>query len=170
MNHSREGAEVMEMLPEPDTRTAAVPPAADALIPHQRFPAECKLRRQEEYDRVFRYRCKTGDALLLIFAAPNGLNVTRLGLCVSRRVGKAVVRNQLKRWVREAFRVTRAELPLGFDVVILPQKADGASFQSYCEAIPRLVRRLTRRCKTFPHDESLPSQPVPRRRGKSPPR
>ena len=44
---------------------------------------------------------------------------TRLGITVTRRVGKAVIRNRLKRSVREVFRRQRAALPEKLDVVVI---------------------------------------------------
>jgi len=47
------------------------------------------------------------------------VGVTRLGLVVSRRVGGAVVRNRVKRVVREWFRRHRSLLPKGVDLVVI---------------------------------------------------
>lgn len=43
----------------------------------------------------------------------------RLGLTVSRKVGGAVVRNRVKRWIREWFRKTRSTLPTGLRLVLI---------------------------------------------------
>ncbi len=45
----------------------------------------------------------------------------RLGMVVSRKVGPAVVRNQLKRWIREWFRRRAGALPAGLDIVVIPR-------------------------------------------------
>lgn len=45
----------------------------------------------------------------------------RLGIVVSRKVGPAVLRNRIKRWIREVFRKHKASLPSGVDVVLRPQ-------------------------------------------------
>jgi len=55
---------------------------------------------------------------LVVRWAGNSLAQPRLGLAVSRRVGNAVVRNRVKRWLREAFRHERASLG-GVDVVVI---------------------------------------------------
>jgi ribonuclease P protein component len=49
----------------------------------------------------------------------NGLPHRRLGLTVSSRVGNAVARNRVKRWLREIFRHHRNALPPGVDVVLI---------------------------------------------------
>ena len=61
------------------------------------------------------------------FASPNLLVVVqntsslekKLGIGVSRKVGNAVKRNKIKRWIREAFRLNQNQMPSGFRVVVL---------------------------------------------------
>ena len=48
---------------------------------------------------------------------------TRLGVTVSRRVGNAVVRNRLKRLIREAFRLQQWDLPASLDIVVVAKPA-----------------------------------------------
>jgi ribonuclease P protein component len=52
---------------------------------------------------------------------PNGLDISRYGITVSRHIGKAVVRNKIKRRIREILR--RITLPPGFDIVIIARTA-----------------------------------------------
>ena len=47
----------------------------------------------------------------------------RLGITVPKRLGGAVVRNRIKRRVREVFRQHRQELPGGWDVVLNPRRS-----------------------------------------------
>ena len=62
-------------------------------------------------------RIRQGD--LVIALRPNALGYPRLGLGVSKRVGKAVVRNRWKRLVREAFRLKVATRPVSHDMVVM---------------------------------------------------
>jgi ribonuclease P protein component len=58
----------------------------------------------------------------LVLALPNQLGRPRLGVTVSRRVGNAVVRNRVKRWVREAFRAVAADVD-ALDLVVIARSA-----------------------------------------------
>ena len=59
---------------------------------------------------------------MTIYGVENGLDHARLGISVSRKkVKTAVARNRLKRLIREAFRLSKAELPAGLDLVVVPR-------------------------------------------------
>jgi ribonuclease P protein component len=62
----------------------------------------------------------------MMLFVPSGAERTRVGLTVSRKVGNAVVRNRVKRRLREAIRRQAEIIPSGFDVVIIahPQAAE----------------------------------------------
>jgi len=57
----------------------------------------------------------------VVIVAKNGTADSRFGLTVSRKVGGAVVRNRVKRWLREAVRHERSSVLGGWDVVIVAQ-------------------------------------------------
>lgn len=111
----------------------------------QEFPRALRLRRQADFERVFRWRCAAGDDRLIVFACPNELPYPRLGLSVSRRVGKAVVRNRWKRMIREAFRLALGRLPPGVDLVVVPKPQAEPRLAEVMESLCRLSRRLARR-------------------------
>lgn len=113
--------------------------------PDQRFPAECRLRRQLDFERAYRRRASASDSLLLIFVCPNDLSQTRLGLSVSKKVGKAHARNRWKRRLRETFRLHRHELPPGLDLVVIPRGAAEPPFEQLAESLVRVTARAARR-------------------------
>lgn len=53
-----------------------------------------------------------------MYGLPNSLGYSRLGLTVTRKVGPAVIRNRVKRRLREAYRRNRVRLGAGLDLVV----------------------------------------------------
>ena len=87
------------------------------------FERAIRLRRTAEFQRLTRVgrRQVTRAFVLVVAPAVSGEDTrrTRLGIAVGRRVGNAVVRNRVKRRVREWFRHQRALLRRGIDVVVV---------------------------------------------------
>jgi ribonuclease P protein component len=76
-----------------------------------------KMRKTDEFSSVFRFRCLRAAAGIDFLAAPNGLNYSRLGMIVPKKIiATAVARNRVKRLIRESFRLNQCELA-GLDVV-----------------------------------------------------
>lgn len=75
-------------------------------------------------------------------AVPNGLNVTRIGFSVGKRIGKAVVRNRTRRLLKEVVRVLN--IKPGWDIVFIARKsAAGANYHEFREAIGGLLKRAS---------------------------
>ncbi len=110
-----------------------------------RFRPHEHLRRGDDFRRVFERRRSVSDGWLIVYGCENGLEHLRLGLSVSRKFGPATHRNRLRRLYREAFRLTRAGLPTGLDLVLIPRTAKAPSLAELKESLPRLVGQLARK-------------------------
>jgi ribonuclease P protein component len=110
-----------------------------------RFRNDDRLRKQADFDRVYRARVYAADDLLIVNGCANGLARSRLGLSVGAIVGNAVTRNRWKRIIREAFRLSREQIPLGLDLVVRPQKGAKADFQAVSKSLPGLARKIAKR-------------------------
>ena len=99
-----------------------------------------RLKHREEFARVMRQGRAQSNHLLLLRAAPNQLKTSRFGYAVSKQVGTAVVRNLVRRRIREVVR--HMQVKSGWDMVIIPRKASAAvSFQALKASLEGLTRR-----------------------------
>lgn len=82
------------------------------------FPKASRLLANSQFRFVLAKRLKAWDELLLLFTRENGLDYPRLGISIGKSCGNAVVRNRLKRLLREAFRQNKYLIAPGFDFVV----------------------------------------------------
>lgn len=110
------------------------------------YPARKTFRvtRRNDIARIFDTGRRVSNPLLTILALANGLPYSRAGMAVSGRHGKAVRRNQIKRLCREAFRLVRPELPVGWDFILLPRVGAKFTLSGLQDAIAQLARRATK--------------------------
>jgi ribonuclease P protein component len=100
-----------------------------------------RLRTRADFARA-RQRAVRAAAhrLLTLYVSPNDLARTRLGIAVSRRVGKAVVRNRVRRRLRELGRARYPRLVDGRDLVLVAQPpAASASWRELSAAVDHVL-------------------------------
>lgn len=90
--------------------------------PRFKLPRAARLLSQRDFRRVYgRGRRASGRLMTVVVLGVRDARGARLGLSVSKDHGSAVVRNKIKRLLREAFRLERPELPAALEVVIVPK-------------------------------------------------
>lgn len=112
----------------------------------ERLSKEERLRRRADYQRCYRDGRRRHGRFVTLHYAPNSLEFARLGITATRKVGSAVVRNRLKRRVREIYRRWSERTSLScMDIVVhLKPAARDASFQELRQELLDLWQPLTR--------------------------
>ena len=86
------------------------------------FTKTDRLTQRSEFTRLTKYGKRFSNRYFLAYAFDNERNNCRLGITVSRKVGKATVRNQIKRLVREYFRQNRHIFSQCWDINVIAKK------------------------------------------------
>jgi ribonuclease P protein component len=101
---------------------------------------ETTLTGKAQFDLVYEKGRSWASREIVIKAMPNGLGTSRYGLTISRRVGKAVVRNRIKRRLREIIR--QMKLPPGWDLIVIARNpAANADFTNLERSVGNLLVR-----------------------------
>lgn len=87
------------------------------------YPKKHRLRTRPEYLRVQRRGRRVKGKYLVVIRLPNQAGHSRFGLVVSRKVGNAVTRNRVKRWLREIVRRLDRHDPVDLVVIARSQAA-----------------------------------------------
>ena len=116
-----------------------------SLRGNQKFPKAVRVRSRLDFAAVYERGLRIGDACMSLIALANEDSRTRLGLAVSKRCGNSVRRNRLKRRLREAFRLSRAELPAGLDLVIQPRANTPIQLVALRQSLISLTKRAAKK-------------------------
>ncbi|HEY8847777.1 MAG TPA: ribonuclease P protein component [Thermoanaerobaculia bacterium] len=119
--------------------------------PGQALPKEKRLAKRREFLHVYETGRKLFSRYSVLFFAANALPFSRIGITTTKKIGKANVRNKLKRWTREVYR--RERQPLAFDdravdvVVNVKPNAATANFDDYRVDLSRALARVAQQSR-----------------------
>lgn len=101
------------------------------------------LKENSVFRRLYYRGQSTGNRFLVVYCRRNGLQVSRLGLTTSTKLGHAVVRNRVRRRLREVYRLQESSLHKGYDIVIVARSAAvEAEFSDLTHAFSSAVQKL----------------------------
>lgn len=90
------------------------------------FPASSRLRTSAEFQQAWQLGRRIHTQHFILIVCPNRCKRMRLGITVSRKVGNAVIRNRLKRRLREYFRRNLRPLEAFLDISIVAKRQAGS--------------------------------------------
>lgn len=118
-------------------------------MPRAELPKHARLLNAADFDRVFDKSVRSSDQFFTVLARPNDLEYSRLGMAISkRRVKLSVVRNRLKRIVRENFRLSQQDYSVDY-VVMAGKKGAIATNQELKKSLERHWGLLKKKCANF---------------------
>jgi ribonuclease P protein component len=107
----------------------------------QEYPRGARIVRKADYDAVYRNGKRRSSSHFTVFLKANDLPHSRFGFSIKRALGGAVVRNRIRRRVREVVRLHREEISAGWDFVIHPKaNVENAAFAALESDLVRLLK------------------------------
>ena len=102
---------------------------------------EYRVKKSQDFDNIIRKKQSFANRKFVIYYQENKLDHMRLGISVSKKLGKAHERNKLKRYVRESFK-TRKDFLKNYDIIIIVRPAaKGLSFLEFGSSIDHVLKR-----------------------------
>lgn len=98
-----------------------------------------RLKKQSDFKKMFARGKKCFSPALLVLYLP--AKETSLGVCVSKKHGKSVMRNRIKRLLREAFRKVCPALQGTYAVILIPKQADKYTLAAFEKSLTSALRR-----------------------------
>ena len=105
------------------------------------------IKKTKTFKTVYNCGRQGVNTYFVVYAMANNTGVNRLGITVSKKVGKAVIRNRVRRLVKEIYRLNAHRVTNGFDIVVVARPAAGSlpregSFCRLEKALESLFNRL----------------------------
>ncbi|MTI49789.1 ribonuclease P protein component [Sporosalibacterium faouarense] len=94
------------------------------------------LRNNKDFRNVYDKGKSFANRYLVMFYLKNNMEISRVGFSVTKKLGNAVVRNKVKRRMKESYRINSNKFRNGYDIVFLSRvKAKDANFKEIESAI-----------------------------------
>ena len=104
-----------------------------------------KFSKSLKLNHIFRRLYHTNgqaNSFLVLYARPNRLTTNRVGITVGKKLGKAVVRNRVRRRLREIYRCNEARFAPGWDIVVVARsRCVGADYSKMENAYLSLAQK-----------------------------
>ena len=77
------------------------------------------LKKTSDFQAVYKARKSKANKYLIMYVRPNDLDINRLGISCSKKVGNSVIRHKMTRLIRESYRLHEEYFNIGLDIVVV---------------------------------------------------
>ncbi|MCR5144375.1 MAG: ribonuclease P protein component [Lachnospiraceae bacterium] len=99
------------------------------------------LKKNNDFKTVYNEKNSKANKYLILYTRKNGLDINRVGVSVSKKVGNSVVRHHLTRLIRESYRLNEYQFNSGLDlVVVVRNTAKDCSYKEIESALLHLAK------------------------------
>jgi len=128
----------------PEATSSERPEAADGLMGEGLKPRE-RIKKKKDFLFLYRKGTRIKVKHFNVIYHENSVGFSRLGVVVSKKIGKAVVRNKIKRWVRELFRRNKNLLSFPVDMlVVATRRLEATTWVEFREEYFQAIQRINR--------------------------
>jgi len=89
----------------------------------QNFEKNERLRLRNDFKKLFDSKGRAVNSYFVLVYRKNDLEYSRIAVSIKRKFGKAVLRNKLRRQIKEIYRTNKDKFPQGYDFLFIPRKA-----------------------------------------------
>lgn len=106
------------------------------------FPKRCRIKKSADFELIYKEGKRVFNEYFTVFLLDNGLSFSRLGVTVTKKVGRTHIRNRIKRLIREYFRLNYEDIPAGKDLVVVARKrsVELRGLNEVSERLNRLIK------------------------------
>ncbi len=95
------------------------------------------LKKNSDFQKVYKRGKSYANKYLIVYIIKNDLEINRLGISVSKKVGNSIIRHRVTRLIRESYRLQEGHFQCGFDIVVVARV--GVRGRSYNEVESALL-------------------------------
>lgn len=101
------------------------------------------LKENHLFRRLYNKGKSSAGRYVVVYCRKNGLQINRLGITAGTKLGHAVVRNRIRRRIREAYRLSESSFICGYDIVIVARhRAAEGDFHAISDCLMKQMEKL----------------------------
>ena len=98
-----------------------------------------RLKKQADFQRLFQKGKRAFSPSITMLYRPS--DTMRMGISIGKKHGKSVMRNRIKRLLREAFRKTQGEMKGKYSIVLIPKIRDEYSYKTFEQHLKCMIKK-----------------------------